>query len=66
MPLRKVIIIRVDSDYCLFHSECDQPKLLKFGGKATEFSPRARIRGWLGYVLQFCISVLMYIVFNLL
>eukprot|EP00112_Aurelia_sp_Birch-Aquarium-sp1_P013603 Seg289.8 transcript_id=Seg289.8/GoldUCD/mRNA.D3Y31 product="Cytochrome c-type heme lyase" protein_id=Seg289.8/GoldUCD/D3Y31 len=37
-----------------FHAhECDQPKLLKFGGKASEFSPRARIRGWLGYDLPF-------------
>jgi len=37
-----------------FHShECDQPKLLKFGGKATEFSPRARIRNWFGYDLPF-------------
>ncbi|XP_065070042.1 holocytochrome c-type synthase-like [Rhopilema esculentum] len=37
-----------------FHShECDQPKLLKFGGKAKEFSPRARIRSWLGYDLPF-------------
>uniref|UniRef100_H2YNW0 Holocytochrome c-type synthase n=1 Tax=Ciona savignyi TaxID=51511 RepID=H2YNW0_CIOSA len=29
------------------------PKLLKFGGKATEFSPRARIRYWMGYELPF-------------
>eukprot|EP00112_Aurelia_sp_Birch-Aquarium-sp1_P017015 Seg3907.3 transcript_id=Seg3907.3/GoldUCD/mRNA.D3Y31 product="Cytochrome c-type heme lyase" protein_id=Seg3907.3/GoldUCD/D3Y31 len=37
-----------------FHAhECDQPKLLKFGGKASEFSPRARIRGWLGIVLRY-------------
>lgn len=28
--------------------ECGQPKLKSFGGKATQFSPRARIRGWLG------------------
>lgn len=29
--------------------EClEGPKLKKFGGKATEFSPRARIRHFLG------------------
>lgn len=28
--------------------ECGSPKLKSFGGKATQFSPRARIRGWLG------------------
>lgn len=28
--------------------ECGNPKLKSFGGKATQFSPRARIRGWLG------------------
>lgn len=32
--------------------ECGNPKLKSFGGKATQFSPRARIRGWLGYVGQ--------------
>ena len=37
-----------------FHAhECDQPKLAKFGGKAQEYSPRARIRSWLGYDLPF-------------
>lgn len=31
------------------HSECPEgPRLMKFGGKAKEFSPRARIRSWLG------------------
>jgi len=29
------------------------PKLKSFGGKAKDFSPRARIRGWLGYELPF-------------
>lgn len=33
--------------------ECGNPKLKSFGGKATEYSPRARIRGWLGYELPF-------------
>lgn len=37
-----------------FHcDECKTPKLKKFGGKATEFSPRARIRHWMGYELPF-------------
>lgn len=38
-----------------FHcSECPEgPRLMKFGGKAKEFSPRARIRSWLGYELPF-------------
>jgi len=29
------------------------PSLKSFGGKAKDFSPRARIRGWLGYELPF-------------
>ncbi|XP_046546670.1 holocytochrome c-type synthase-like isoform X2 [Haliotis rubra] len=33
--------------------QCDCPKLKRFGGKAKEFSPRARIRGWFGYELPF-------------
>ncbi|XP_055376478.1 holocytochrome c-type synthase [Condylostylus longicornis] len=33
--------------------ECGNPKLKSFGGKATDFSPRARIRSWLGYELPF-------------
>ncbi|XP_064606566.1 holocytochrome c-type synthase-like [Liolophura sinensis] len=33
--------------------ECGNPKLKRFGGKATQFSPRARIRHWLGYELPF-------------
>ncbi|ESO92397.1 hypothetical protein LOTGIDRAFT_120834 [Lottia gigantea] len=33
--------------------ECSTPKLKKFGGKATQYSPRARIRHWLGYELPF-------------
>jgi cytochrome c heme-lyase len=37
-----------------FHyDECKAPKLKKFGGKATDFSPRARIRNWMGYELPF-------------
>ncbi|GIY72027.1 cytochrome c-type heme lyase [Caerostris extrusa] len=37
----------------LHADECTNPKLLKFGGKATEYSPRARIRSFLGYELPF-------------
>jgi len=33
--------------------ECGNPKLKSFGGKAKEFSPRARVRGWMGYELPF-------------
>ncbi|PWA27979.1 hypothetical protein CCH79_00017535, partial [Gambusia affinis] len=29
------------------------PKLKRFGGKAKEFSPRARVRHWMGYELPF-------------
>lgn len=37
----------------LHYNECKTPKLKKFGGKATDFSPRARIRNWMGYDLPF-------------
>ncbi|GFY15412.1 cytochrome c-type heme lyase [Trichonephila clavipes] len=37
----------------LHADECGNPKLLKFGGKAKEYSPRARIRSFLGYELPF-------------
>jgi len=33
--------------------ECGNPKLKSFGGKATQFSPRARFRGLLGYEMPF-------------
>jgi len=33
--------------------ECGAPKLKSFGGKAKDFSPRAKIRGWMGYELPF-------------
>ncbi|KAJ1173365.1 hypothetical protein NDU88_005201 [Pleurodeles waltl] len=34
--------------------ECPMgPTLVRFGGKAKEYSPRARIRSWLGYELPF-------------
>lgn len=33
--------------------ECQEPKLKSFGGKAKEYSPRARFRSWLGYELPF-------------
>ncbi|KAG7155313.1 Cytochrome c-type heme lyase-like, partial [Homarus americanus] len=37
----------------LHKKECGNPRLKKFGGKATEFSPRARMRSWMGYELPF-------------
>ncbi|KAF2894748.1 hypothetical protein ILUMI_11425 [Ignelater luminosus] len=33
--------------------ECMEPKLKSFGGKATQYSPRARIRQLMGYELPF-------------
>lgn len=33
--------------------ECMEPKLKSFGGKATDYSPRARIRQMMGYELPF-------------
>lgn len=33
--------------------ECGNPKLRSFGGKATKYSPNARIRYWMGYELPF-------------
>jgi len=33
--------------------ECKEPQLKSFGGKAREFSPRARLRGLLGYQMPF-------------
>lgn len=30
--------------------ECGSPKLRSFGGNATKYSPRARIRNWMGCV----------------
>lgn len=32
----------------LHAKECGNPRLKSFGGKAKEFSPRARIRSWMG------------------
>eukprot|EP00127_Corallochytrium_limacisporum_P005026 Clim_evm22s197 gene=Clim_evmTU22s197 len=37
----------------LHADQCRMPMLKKFQGKATEFSPRARMRSWLGYELPF-------------
>jgi len=37
----------------LHANECCEPKLKSFGGKATEYSPRARIRHLMGYELPF-------------
>jgi len=33
--------------------ECPNPQLKSFGGKAQDYSPRARIRGWMGYQMPF-------------
>lgn len=33
--------------------ECGNPKLKSFGGRAKDYSPRARIRRWMGYELPF-------------
>ncbi|CAD0198367.1 unnamed protein product [Chrysodeixis includens] len=37
----------------LHAKECGHPRLKSFGGKASDYSPRARIRSWLGYELPF-------------
>lgn len=37
----------------LHANECMNPKLKSFGGKAKDYSPRARIRHWMGYELPF-------------
>ena len=37
----------------LHAAECGNPKLKKFGGRAKDFSPRARFRSWMGYQLPF-------------
>ncbi|GAB6022174.1 hypothetical protein CHUAL_006311 [Chamberlinius hualienensis] len=37
----------------LHYKECDCPKLVSFGGRAKDYSPRARIRSWMGYQLPF-------------
>ena len=37
----------------LHYQECGQPKLKSFGGKAAQFSPRARFRSFMGYELPF-------------
>ncbi|XP_054725862.1 holocytochrome c-type synthase [Anastrepha obliqua] len=37
----------------LHAKECGNPRLKSFGGKAADYSPRARIRSWLGYELPF-------------
>ena len=33
--------------------ECNNPQLKSFGGKAKDFSPRARFRGLMGYEMPF-------------
>ena len=38
----------------LHRNECPEgPRLKRFGGKASDYSPRARIRSWMGYELPF-------------
>lgn len=37
----------------LHANECMTPRLASFGGKAKDFSPRARLRHWLGYQLPY-------------
>ncbi|XP_055677149.1 holocytochrome c-type synthase [Lutzomyia longipalpis] len=37
----------------LHYKECQNPRLKSFGGKAKDYSPRARIRSWMGYELPF-------------
>nr|XP_053656707.1 holocytochrome c-type synthase-like [Cherax quadricarinatus] len=32
----------------LHKNECGNPRLKRFGGKASDYSPRARIRSWMG------------------
>lgn len=36
----------------LHAKECGNPRLKSFGGKAQDFSPRARIRSWMGLVFM--------------
>ncbi|VDD83494.1 unnamed protein product [Mesocestoides corti] len=37
----------------MHYRECKTPKLRKFAGDAKNYSPRARIRHWMGYELPF-------------
>lgn len=37
----------------LHKKECGNPRLKRFGGKAADYSPRARMRHWMGYELPF-------------
>eukprot|EP00118_Oscarella_pearsei_P004945 m.21983 g.21983 ORF g.21983 m.21983 type:complete len:135 (+) comp28258_c0_seq3:3-407(+) len=39
--------------HSLCNRECRNPKLKSFGGRAKDYSPRARIRQWMGYELPF-------------
>ena len=46
-----VVVFKSDllgSGYACVCSESAMPRLKRFGGKAKEYSPRARIRHWLG------------------
>lgn len=49
----------------LHAKECGHPKLKSFGGKATQYSPRARIRSWMGFVVQkFIFNISLHMIFN--
>ena len=37
----------------LHHDKCKSPKLISFSGNAQKYTPRARIRSWMGYSLPF-------------
>lgn len=50
----------------LHAKECGHPKLKSFGGKATQYSPRARIRSWMGFVIQILLRVLRYFHFQII
>ena len=57
---REILLNTKGSYFCqvmlwesLHADQCSNPKLKSFGGKAKYFSPRARIRGWMGYEMPF-------------
>uniref|UniRef100_A0A672KDM0 Holocytochrome c-type synthase n=1 Tax=Sinocyclocheilus grahami TaxID=75366 RepID=A0A672KDM0_SINGR len=53
-PMRLCRLLFVSNTHLSLGSECPcGPSLRRFGGKAKEFSPRARIRHWMGYELPF-------------
>ena len=48
-----ITMIQVLKWEALHAKECGRPMLKSFGGKATDFPPRAKTRGWMGYELPF-------------